>query len=305
MPEPAFPLIPLGGSTIWVSPMGVGTNAWGKGGRPRPDIAPVYRAALDAGIDLIDTAEIYGGGGSERTIAACIRDLGPAGKRPVILSKFFPFPWRLGRPAFLRALRKSLDRLGLPSVDVYLIHFPWGPIDTFLEALADAVESGLVRAAGVSNFGAERTRRAHEALSRCGITLACNEIEYSLLRRGAERNGTLAACRDLGITPIAYRPLGLGLLAAAAGQPTGWRRLAAKNMQGDATDALVRLLGEIGQAHGGKTSPQVALNWVMRKGALPIPGATSVPHLRDNLGALGWALGDSEVAALDVASAPG
>ena len=220
-----------------------------------------------------------------------------------MLSKFFPFPWRLRKTALVDALRRSVDRLRLAALDIYLIHFPWGPvsIETWVEALADAAEAGLVRAVGVSNYNASQVRRAHAVLSSRGIVLACNEVELSLAHRAAEGNGTLAACRELGVTLVAYRPLALGRLTGGESVQThGWRRLMAAGRQ--ARPSLAETVRQIGLVHGGKTPSQVALNWVLCKGALPIPGATSIPHLQENAGALGWRLTDSEVAALQAAT---
>jgi aryl-alcohol dehydrogenase-like predicted oxidoreductase len=297
-------------SGLVTASLGVGTNAWGTHGRARPEVLPVFRAALKIGVGFFDTAEVYGRGGSERTLGLCLEGIGQSAglrqgaPRALVLSKFFPMPWRLQKKAFLDALRASLGRLRIPFIDVYLIHFPLGRTDTWVNALGDAVEAGLARAVGVSNFSASQMRRAHDLLARRGIPLACNEVEYSLLRREPERNGTLAACRELGATMIAYRPLALGLLTqgSAKNPSRGWRRLVARGMQGAAADRLRALLQELGDAHGGKTGSQVALNWVQRKGALPIPGATSVAHLEENAGSLGWALTDAEVLALDAAS---
>jgi len=265
----------------------------------------VLEAALLRGINFFDTAEIYGGGGSERTLGALLRGSPQVGERPVILSKFFPMPWRLQKKRLIDALRRSLDRLLLSSLDVYLIHFPLGPVGTWLDALADVARAGLVRAVGVSNFNAGQLRRAYRVLASRGIPIACNEVELSLARRGAEKNGTLAACRELGVSMIAYRPLALGQLgvslSATESRPShGWRKLMAAGMRTGAQ--LAEIVQEIGRSHGGKTPAQVALNWVLCKGALPIPGATRVSHLEENSGALGWRLTDAEVAALDAAS---
>jgi len=295
--------VPLGKSGVVVSPLGMGTNLWGRAGNPRPELREVFDAALSRGISLFDTAEIYAGGGSERTVSLCLKGLQPGRERPAVLSKFFPLPWRLGKARLIDALRRSLDRLQLASLDVYLIHFPWSPvpIETWVDALADAVEAGLVRAVGVSNYNAAQVRRAHGVLASRDIPLACNEVELSLARQGVLGNGTLAVCRELGVTVIAYRPLALGRLTGRPpGSARGWRRLAAAGMRTDAP--LAEVVREIGRAHGGKTPAQVALNWVLSKGALPIPGATSVSHLDENAGALGWNLTDGEVAALDRAS---
>lgn len=130
----------------------------------------------------------------------------------------------------------------------------------------------------------------------------CDEVEFSLLNRRAERNGTLAACRELGIAAIAYRPLGSGILPASAPTIPGFRKLMAPRADARGLEGLRKLLASIGAAHGGKTPVQVALGWTMAKGTVPIPGARSVAHLRENAGALGWRLESSEVDELDRAA---
>ncbi len=270
-------LVLLGTTGLRVRPLGIGTNRWGPGrgsGRAaRPELKPVFDEALSFGLTFFDTAEVYGMGGSERTLGYCLKAAG--GDRalaPVIATKFFP----------------------MPPVS----------IETWADALADTVDAGLTRAVGVSNHNPAEMRRAHAALAARGVPLACNEVEYSLLKRDVERNGLLAACRELGVTLIAYRPLALGLLPGkhtSANPPSGWRGMAFRRLYPPGIEPLAALLTRIGEQHGGKTVTQVALNWVICKGALPIPGATRVDHVRENAGALGWRLTDEEIAALDAA----
>jgi len=294
--------IPLGRSRVLVSPLGLGTNTWGRAGRPRLELRNVFQAALSNGIALLDTAEIYAAGGSERSLGEFLTGLDSAA-RPAVLSKFFPMPWRFRKTQLVDALRRSLERLRLSALDVYLIHFPWGPrpIEAWVDALADAANAGLVRAVGVSNYNAAQVRRAYRVLDARGIPLACNEVELSLARRGAEKSGTLAACRELGVSVIAYRPLARGRLVASPVPARGMRGLMASGMRpGKRLEEVVK---EIGKAHGGKTAAQVALNWVICKGAVPIPCATRISHLMENIGALGWQLSDVEVSELDSAAA--
>jgi len=305
MTETEMNSLTLGSSGITIRPMGVGTNRWGSGGAARPELQPVFDAALQAGISLFDTAEVYGRGGSERTLG---RFLSTANGKPVVLTKFFPLPWRLRKGSLVAALRKSLERLGLAQVDLYLVHFPTPlvPVETWADGLADAVEAGLVRAVGVSNYDAGEMRRAHSALKARGIPLCCNEVEYNLLNRRAERNGVLDACRELGVTLVAYRPLALGFLSVPRSPQDpakGMRGLLFGRAYAERIGAVAGLLRRIGDSRG-KTPAQVALNWVLCKGALPIPGATTVPHLQENIGALGWRLTSEEVAELDRASSP-
>ena len=129
--------IALGPTQVRVSAMGVGTNSWGARRAPPTDKLPVFNALLDAGITLFDTAEIYTLGASERTIGHCIRE---SDRTPIVLSKFFPMPWRWRTQDLSVALHGSLERLGLASVDIYLLHFPWPPVslETWADALAEA-----------------------------------------------------------------------------------------------------------------------------------------------------------------------
>ncbi len=277
----------LGASDLLVSPLGVGTNKWGSNNKADPELKAAFDAALAAGINFFDTAEVYTLGGSERTLGLCLKS---SPGDVVIATKFMPMPARLRKSQLIGALKGSLERLGLARVDLYMTHFPFPPIpiETWMDALADAVEAGLARAAGVSNYDEKQMRAAHAALGKRGVKLVSNQVEYSLLARAPEREGLLAACRELGVTLVAYRPLARGLLGG-------------ENPPAGAHAALAALLRDLGQAHG-KTPSQVALNWVICKGALPIPGARDAQHVRENAGALGWRLTEDEVQALDKAS---
>src|SRR5215467_1565267 len=168
----------LGASEIAVSPLGVGTNRW-TFGKNDAAVLETFKALLDAGVNFIDTAEIYSSGGSERLLGECLRQ----DSRPVVVaSKFLPLPYRLSRRQFMRALEASLARLGLPAVDLYYVHFPYTllRVETLMDMMAQAVEAGKVRAVGVSNFNAMQMRRAAAHLSRYNLTLAANEVQYHL-----------------------------------------------------------------------------------------------------------------------------
>lgn len=304
--------VQLGKTDLRVTPLGVGTWQWGDSlfwgygkSYAAGEIQAAFDASLAAGITFFDTAEVYGQGKSERFLGQFING---NGDRPVIATKFMPLPWRMGRGQLLDALRKSLERLGLSQVDLYQIHWPFPPrpVEFWAGALADAVAAGLTRAVGVSNYSADQMRRAHEVLAQRGVPLASNQVEYSLLHRAPERNGLVDACRELGVTLIAYSPLRKGLLTGKytpAHPPPGFRSRIARGEQLAEIQPLIALLRAIGAAHGGKTSGQVALNWTICKGAIPIPGAKNARQAQDNAGALGWRLTGDEVAALDAASA--
>ncbi len=309
------PLIALGQSAIRTVPLGVGTWAWGEKrfwaygqSYGEADIAAAFAASVAAGVTLFDTAEIYGRGESERLVGKFARQTTAP---TIIATKYMPFPWRFQAKTVHTALTASLQRLGLSTVDLYQIHAPFSLIrnQTLMDALADLVAEGAVRAVGVSNYNAPQTQRAHEALARRGVPLATNQIQYSLLHRQPETNGTLASCRDLGVTVLAYSPLAQGLLTGkyhANNRPTEDIRSRMRAFQPahlKQIGGLLDLLRGIGEDHGGKTVAQVALNWLIQQtGVVPIPGAKNADQATSNAEALGWALRPEEVAALARAS---
>jgi aryl-alcohol dehydrogenase-like predicted oxidoreductase len=292
--------ISLGASDLQVSPLGIGTNSWGLSSRADPGKRATFEAILGSGVNFIDTAEVYRRGGSERTLGQFL----PESRRQIILAtKFFPFPWRLGRSRLIPALRASLARLNTPQVDLYMLHFPFPPVPlaTWMRALAEAREAGLTRAVGISNCGPDQLRRAHALLAVAGLPLASDQVEYSLLTRRAERSGLLAECRRLNVALVAYRPLGYGLLTGkyrAENLPAvlHGRRITPAYLR--RITPLLDLLRQTAGSHG-KTPSQVALNWIICKGAIPIPGVKTPAQVAENAGAQGWRLETGEVAALD------
>ena len=306
-------MITLGNRDLRVAPLGVGawswgdTLVWGYGqGYDKSDVAAAFHTSLNAGITLVDTAEFYGIGKSERIVGQLAR----ATEQPIVIaSKFLPYPWRLSAKSLRGALDASLKRLQIDSLDLYQIHFPTPllGIPALMDAMADAVAEGKIRAVGVSNYSAAQMRTAHAALARRGVPLATNQVEYSLLQRAPESNGVLDACRELGVTLIAYSPLAMGLLTGKyrpGMAPSGLRRFAqrfsAHNLA--AIQPALALARTIGAAHGGKTTGQVALNWLIQQGTLPIPGAKNARQAQENAGALDWTLDPSEVEQLDAAT---
>ena len=256
------------------------------------------------GVSFFDTAEVYGQGNSEEMLGRFIAEV----EQPVrIATKFMPLPWRLSRKALLRALRKSLDRLGVASVDLYQIHMPLPPvtIETWMQAMAEAVQEGLIKAVGVSNYNREQMQRAFDALSKEGVMLASNQVEYSLLDRHIETDGLIQASSDLGVRLIAYSPLASGVLTGKYTTENPVQGIRA-NRYNKATlekvDPLIRLLNRIGGAHEGKTPAQVALNWVICKGLMPIPGVKTLSQAQANVGGMGWRLSEQEVQRLDEVS---
>ena len=307
--SPAFTT--LGSTGIKISPLGIGTWAWGDRifwnyGRDHQetDISATVDVLLENGINFVDTAEVYGRGKSERLVGKYIpREI----SNSVIASKFFPFPWRLTKKALVRAVQHSLNRLQLTKISLYQMHLPYPPvsIETWADALHEVVQRGLIEATGVSNYDSEQMLRMQSGLIKYGLMLASNQVPYSLLDRKIEKDGLLELCRDHHISLIAYSPLAQGMLTGKYtpdNPPTGFRTRRFSTRKLGEIQHLIRTMRNIGQEHRGKSPAQVALNWVMAKGAIPIPGAKNARQAQDNAGALGWQLSTDQVAILDAAS---
>ncbi|MCH8911758.1 MAG: aldo/keto reductase [Chloroflexi bacterium] len=306
----------LGQSELAVSRIGAGTWQWGGRfywgyGRQYDDndLARAFSACIEHGINWFDTAELYGRGRSERILGQLVNRPSPKtppAARPLVATKFFPYPWRLHRSSLRGALKASLRRLDAESVDLYQLHMPFRPrgFMYWVDAIADAAEDGLVKAVGVSNFSADQTKRAHEALTTRGLVLASNQVAYSLLNRSVEVNGVIDACRELGVSVIAYGPLAEGLLTGKYGPgspPPLLRRLRLARNRLESLPPLIGLMRDIGSAHNA-TPSQVALNWLVARGTLPIPGVKSAEQASDNAAAMTWQLCSDEIETLGEAT---
>jgi len=291
--------------------LGVGTWAWGDrlfwGYRKEyreEDIQQVFQLSLASGIKFFDTAEIYGQGRSEILLGKFIRE---SGQQPIVATKFMPFPWRLRKVNLLKALRGSLNRLGLSAVDLYQMHWPYPPvtIESWMEAMIEAYQAGLIHAVGISNCDRKQMDRAENVLTRQGVQLTSNQVEYHLLNRRIEKEGLLKHCQEQGVTVIAYSPLAQGILSGKytpENPPNGPRRGRYGRRCLLAIQPLLRLLNQIGADYGAKTPAQVAINWTICKGTVPIPGIKTVAQFEQNLGATGWQLSDEDIARLDESS---
>jgi aryl-alcohol dehydrogenase-like predicted oxidoreductase len=300
-----------------IAPLGIGAWAWGTTrlwgyGKDynRSDVGEAFRASMAEGVTLVDTAEMYGNGASEKIIGEILREGGFDGT-PVIATKFAPLPYRFGAKSLLKAVDKSLQRLGIETIDLYQIHFP-NPIfkiNSLMDTLAETVKAGKVRRVGVSNYSADQMQRAHDRLASHGVSLASNQVEYSLLQRAPETNGVLQASRDLGVTLIAYSPIAQGLLTGKYGpggnRPSGLvrrmgRAFGEQNLK--KIEPVLNIVREIGEAHN-KQPAQVALNWLItQRNVFPIPGAKNERQARQNAGALGWEMAAEEAEKLDLAT---
>jgi len=237
-------------------------------------------------VSFFDTAEVYTGGHSEEVLGRCCKEIGGG---CTVASKFAPYPTRLVSSQLGRALEATLRRMGRDRIDLYYLHFPFSlvRIGSWMDRMAEAVSSGKIRAVGVSNCNASQMRRARDALGRHDIALAANEVQYSLLHRNPERNGVLAACRELDVALVAYRPLRGGRLQSGSSPDDEKAAL---------SEALARIANE-----RGVTVSQVALNWLLCQDerVIAIPGATKASHAAENAGALDFRLDNQELATLD------
>lgn len=306
--------IELGKSGVRVSPLGTGTWSWGDdfywgygSGYGENDVHQAFDESLRAGIDFFDTAEMYGFGKSEKFIGEFLRAARASNPSIAddlhIATKYAPLPWRLTRGQVVRALRASLKRLGLATVDLYQIHWdmPWARVDSMMDGLADAVEQKLTRAVGVSNYNAARVRRAHGRLASRGVPLATNQIQYNLLSRGPDFDGTMETCRALGVTVIAYSPIKYGVLSGKytpANPPPGMRGRQFNPAYLKKVEPLIDTVRAVAAKYD-KTLAQVAIRWVIQRDALPIPGAKNLKQARENAGALGWTLAPDDMELLN------
>lgn len=288
----------------------IGTGAWSWGDRMiwnfgsgfnEKDVREVFEEAVAQKTVFFDTAEVYGQGKSETLIGQMIKDSGASVK---IATKMMPFPWRLGKNALRNALQASLGRLQLSSVDLYQMHWPLKPVsvETWMQRMADLMDEGLIKAVGVSNYDLEKTRIAQQVLQKRGYRLASNQVEYHLLERTIENDGVMSYCQEQGIKIIAYSPLAMGILTGKytpEHPPRGTRAVQYNPAYLSKVAPLLKTLSRIGNDHNAKTAGQVALNWLIRKGTLPIPGAKNLVQLQQNLGAVGWELSSEDMTLLD------
>jgi aryl-alcohol dehydrogenase-like predicted oxidoreductase len=307
---------PLGKTGILVTPVGLGMMEFSGGGSllglafppiPQADKNAIVKAGLDGGINWFDTAEMYGGGVSERSLATALRAASMPDGEVVVATKWSPI-LRTAR-SIGRTIDARLRFLEGYSIGLYMVHQPHGlsSPEAEMDAMADLVAAGKIRSVGVSNFSAERMRRAHAALQRRGIPLAANQVRYSLLHREIETDGILDTARELGVTIIAYTPLGSGALSGKyQDDPASLRRLTAGRRWLVGRDlarsrAVVPALRDIAEQHG-VTAAQVALNWLIHAQGeivVTIPGVTKIHQAQESAGAMGFRLTEEELAQLN------
>ena len=305
----------LGEQELEVGEIGLGCMGMSDFYGPRDEaeaLATIHRA-LDLGVTMLDTADVYGPHTNEELVGKALR--GRRREAVVVATKFGivrgsdPLARGAnGRPEYVRSsCDGSLKRLGLDTIDLYYLHRvdPNTPIEDTVGAMAELVRAGKVRFLGLSEAKAATLRRAHAV-----HPISALQSEYSLFTRDHEA-GPLPACRELGIGFVAYSPLGRGLLTGRFRKPEDlapddWRHQASRFHAGniEVNLELARPVFEMAKAKGC-TAPQLALAWVLAKGVVPIPGTKRQEYLEENLGALSVSLAPEEVARLDALFPPG
>jgi len=306
----------LGKSDLRVSSIGLGlmsmSGTYGKSDDEQS--IRVIHAALDRGVNFLDSSDLYGWGHNEQLLKRALK-----GRRKgvVLATKFGNVQTPDGKGAFVdgrpawvtQACDASLQRLGVDVIDLYYQHRvdPKVPIEETVGAMARLIERGKVRYLGLSEAAPETIRRGHAVHPITAV-----QSEYSLLYRQPAED-TITACRALGISYVAYSPIGRGLLSgtikATADIPEDDRRRQHPRFQDANLDHNVALVHQVAEMaeEKGCTPAQLALAWVLAQGedVVPIPGTKRIEYLEENLGALAVRLSADDLARLDEVLPPG
>lgn len=297
----------------------------------RPGYGSHIKTAL--GLGYGETEKLTG-----KFIRKAIESQGEPEVKPVVATKFTPVPWRTTVESVVEACKNSRSNLGVEQIDLYQIHMPdiVKPLrflgqdksidNVYWDGLAECYHQGLVKNVGVCNYGPTLVAQCQEALAKRGVPLASNQIGYSLLGRDNGAQETVDKCNELGVKVLAYYPFAMGLLTGkysssdmseTSGEEDNNSLLSFKRSSLELKDLKKYATGdgisipkggitpllktmETIAANRGKTVAQVALNYIICKGAIPIPGARTFDQLKDNIGAMGWRLSDTEVAMLEL-----
>jgi diketogulonate reductase-like aldo/keto reductase len=272
LPTVTLPTVTLpGGETV--PGFGLGTWHMGEDRRRAAAETAAVRLSIELGMNLIDTAEMYGNGGAEEVVAEAMKGLRD---RLFIVSKVLPY--NASQRGVVEACERSLKRLKTDRIDLYLLHWRGSvPLADTLAGFEKLQREGKIRHHGVSNFNTEDMREWVGLAG--GETVAANQILYNLSRRGPEFE-LIPWCRERGVAIMAYSPLEQGRMLNN------------------------RTLREVASRHGA-TAAQVALAWLLRQdGMIVIPKATRLEHVRENRAAAEFSLAEEDLAALDRAFPP-
>lgn len=287
----------------------LGTWSWGTGAvggdqvfgnhLSAEDLKPVFDAAMEQGLNLWDTAVVYGMGASEDILGAFAK---ASPREQIILStKFTPQIAGESDDSVDEMCRSSLERLGTDYIDIYWIHNP-ADVERWTPFLAPLVKSGKVRRVGVSNHNLAQIKRAQEILAQGGVKLSAVQNHYSLLYRSSERAGILDYCREQGMDFFAYMVLEQGALSGkydtAHPLPQGSQRAETYNPLLPQLEKLTAAMAQMGEKYSASVS-QIAIAWAIAKGAIPLIGVTKPRHVTEAAAATGITLTVDEVVQLE------
>lgn len=272
-------------------------------------IRAIVKKSFEGGINWFDTAEMYGGGQSEKMLAQSLTDLGKKPGDFFIATKWSPL-FRFASN-IISTIDERLKYLDPFPIDLYQVHQPWSfsSATKEMDAMAKLVQDGKIKHVGVSNFSAKQMRIAWEALQKYDISLFSNQIRFSLLDRSIESNGVLETAKHLGIKIVAYSPLAQGLINGKFHDNTelikniGFRRYSSPfgKKSIEKSRPVIDIVKKLALKYE-KTPSQIALNWVIRfhgDTIWAIPGASKPEHAAENAGAMNFSLASNDLALLD------
>ena len=268
--------------------------------------------SLEGGINWFDTAEVYGGGESEKALSKALQVAGKKAGEVIVATKWWPI-FRFASN-IRKTINKRMELLDPYPIDLYQVHQPWSfsGETSEMEEMAELVNRKLIKAVGVSNFTARKMENSWKALQKSGIPLASNQVRYSLLDRRIESNGVMDLAKNLGITIIAYSPLAQGLVTGKFHdnpellKNIGFRKYSPQfKPEGlEKSRPVVNLVKELAGKYN-VTPSQIALNWLIHyhgETVVAIPGATKENHVKENCGAMSFKLSEEDMTRLDQVS---
>ncbi|MDD3219046.1 MAG: aldo/keto reductase [Lachnospiraceae bacterium] len=282
----------------------MGAWAWGNDGTfgdhyEASDLKDVYETAMKNGLNLWDTAFVYGMGTSEKILGELTKDT--PSEDLILSTKFTPQCDDGSAEPMLHMLEGSLESLHAEAIDIWWIHNPMD-VEKYTPMLIPLAQNGLIKEIGVSNHSLAEIKRANEILGEAGLKVSAVQNHFSLLNRSSEESGILDYCKENDITFFAYMVLEQGALSGKYNTgnpfPAGSDRGNTYNPMMQEIEKLTEVLKEIGDAHGISVA-QTATAWAIEKGTLPIVGVTKVNHVEDAAKAASVKLSETEIALME------
>lgn len=264
------------------------------------ELRPVFEAAMKNGLNLWDSAVVYGMGASEEVLAAFTKEL--PREEVMISTKFTPQIAGTESDAVETMCEGSLKRFDTDYIDIYWIHNP-ANVEKWTPLLVSLVKSGKVKRVGVSNHNLAQIKRAEEILSKEGVHISAVQNHYSLLYRSSEDAGILDYCKENNITFFAYKVLEQGALSGKYNTknllPEGSQRGETYNLLMPQIEKLTEVMAEVGTAYGVAPA-QIAISWAIAKGTTPIIGVTEESQIEGAIKAMNISLTAEEMEKIEV-----